>query len=439
MPLMPSCRTRFSQLPHSVRLLAFPLTLLAIEFLDELVYGAGQAAWPVIRDNLGLSYVQIGALLSLPGVIGSLIEPFIGIAGDIIRPGGSSPRRFLILGGGVAFTLALLLAAVSQGFISLMIAFMLFYPASGAFVSLSQAALMDADPTRHEQNMTRWTFAGSLGVVAGPIILSAALVLGPGWRGLYLAFAISAVILVIIARRFPFSPDARSIIDPESTQDSGFDRSPEPQARYKDDVPVVQDFKSGVLNALHALWNKEILRWLVLLEFSDLMLDVLYGFLALYFVDVVGITPAQAALAVSVWLVVGLIGDFLLIPLLERVSGLVYLRLSVILELILFPAFLLVPTMWGKLVLLGFLGLFNAGWYAVLKGRLYTAMPGQSGTVMAVGTVAGLVGSSIPLILGFVAQRYNIEAAMWILLIGPIALLIGIPWQKRGNNRVGSI
>ena len=238
MPLMPSCRTRFSQLPHSVRLLAFPLTLLAIEFLDELVYGAGQAAWPVIRDNLGLSYVQIGALLSLPGVIGSLIEPFIGIAGDIIRPGGSSPRRFLILGGGVAFTLALLLAAVSQGFISLMIAFMLFYPASGAFVSLSQAALMDADPTRHEQNMTRWTFAGSLGVVAGPIILSAALVLGPGWRGLYLAFAISAVILVIIARRFPFSPDARSIIDPESTQDSGFDRSPEPQARYKDDFQL---------------------------------------------------------------------------------------------------------------------------------------------------------------------------------------------------------
>jgi len=434
MPLMPSFRTRFSQLPHSVRLLAFPLTLLTIEFLDELIYGAGQAAWPVIRDDLGLSYVQIGALLSLPGLVGSLIEPFIGIAGDIIRPGGSSPRRTLILGGGVVFALALLLAAVSQGFFSLLIAFMIFYPASGAFVSLSQAALMDAEPTRHEQNMARWTFAGSLGVVAGPLILSAVLVLGPGWRGLFMACAISAVVLVIISRRFPFTPGARSIIDSETTQDRGIDRSPQPQAQHKDDIPVIQDFKSGLLNAVDALRNKEILRWLVLLEFSDLMLDVLYGFLALYFVDVVGITPAQAALAVTIWLVVGLIGDFLLIPLLERVSGLVYLRFSVILELILFPAFLLVPTMWGKLVLLGLLGLFNAGWYAVLKGRLYTAMPGQSGTVMAVGTVAGLVGSIIPLILGLVAQRYNIEAAMWILLLGPIALLIGIPWQKRGQN-----
>jgi FSR family fosmidomycin resistance protein-like MFS transporter len=186
-----------------------------------------------------------------------------------------------------------------------------------------------------------------------------------------------------------------------------------------------------MLNALKALRNKEVLRWLVLLEFSDLMLDVLYGFLALYFVDVVGITPAQAALAVSVWLVFGLVGDFLLIPLLERVSGLVYLRFSVVVELILFPAFLFVPVMWGKLALLGLLGLFNAGWYAVLKGRLYTAMPGQSGTVMAVNTVSGLVGSLFPLLLGILAQRYNIAAAMWLLLLGPLALLVGIPWQKR--------
>lgn len=432
MPRMPSLRMRLTQLSHSLRLLAFPLTLLVIEFLDELVYGAGEAAWPVIRSDLGLSYVQIGALLSLPGVVSSLIEPFIGIAGDIVRPDASSPRRYLVLGGGVAFALALLLAAASQGFISLLVAFIVFYPASGAFVSLSQAALMDADPRRHEQNMARWTFAGSLGVVVGPLILSVALVLGPGWRGLYLAFAIIAIVLVLVARRFPFKPVTSSNGSSEKRQGSGDKGLPDSlRIQQGNNSPVAQDFKSGMLNALKALRNKEVFRWLVLLEFSDLMLDVLYGFLALYFVDVVGITPAQAALAVSVWLVLGLVGDFLLIPLLERVSGLVYLRFSVIAELILFPAFLIVPVMWGKLALLGLLGLFNAGWYAVLKGRLYTAMPGQSGTVMAVNTVAGLVGSLFPLLLGILAQRYNIAAAMWLLLLGPLALLIGIPWQKR--------
>jgi hypothetical protein len=30
-------------------------TLLAIELLDELVFGAREAAWPLIRDELSLS------------------------------------------------------------------------------------------------------------------------------------------------------------------------------------------------------------------------------------------------------------------------------------------------------------------------------------------------------------------------------------------------
>ena len=421
-------------LRNSIRLIAFPLTLLVIEFLDELVYGAGEAAWPVIRDDLGLSYLQIGVLLGVPGLVGSLIEPFIGIVGDIIRPDGSSPRRVLVLVGGVIFMLALLLVAVSQGFTTLLVAFVLFYPASGAFVSLSQAALMDADPARHEQNMARWTFAGSLGVVLGPLALSAALVLGPGWRGLYLVFAFLAVVLVLIARRFAFSPGYSS--NPEVNIK---ERSPDDQSDHIDPhgkaIPVAQDFKTGLRNALQAFKRKEVLRWLVLLEFSDLMLDVLYGFLALYFVDAIGLQPAQAALAVTVWLVIGLVGDFLLIPLLERISGLAYLRISVVMELVLFPAFLLVPNLAVKLVLLGLLGLFNSGWYAVLQGRLYSSMPGQSGTVMAVGTVAGLFGSLFPICLGFVAQRYNIANAMWLLLLGPIALFIGIPRQKREHRR----
>ena len=90
----------------------------------------------------------------------------------------------------------------------------------------------------------------------------------------------------------------------------------------------------AVRDALRVLRRREVLCWLTLLEFSDLMLDVLLGFLALYFVNVVGTTPAQAGAAVAVWTGVGLLGDLLLIPLLERVPGLCYLRWSAALELV---------------------------------------------------------------------------------------------------------
>jgi FSR family fosmidomycin resistance protein-like MFS transporter len=372
----------------------FVLLLLFIEFLDELVFGAREAAWPLIRTGLGLSYAQVGLLLGLPGIFSSVAEPILGILGDV------GNRRTLILGGGVAFALALALAAQSGSLILLLISFMLLYPASGAFVSLSQATLMDGAPERREHNMARWTLAGSIGVVVGPLALSGTAALGLSWRELFLFLAglALAAVLATSRSRFPADRHARPL----------------------------SSLRAGLAGALQALRRRQVLRWLALLQFSDLMLDVLLGFLALYFVDVVGAPPAEAGLAVAVWSSLGLLGDLLLIPLLERVPGLRYLRWSAALELLLFPAFLLAPSTWLKILLVGLLGLFNAGWYAILKAQLYAAMPGQSGTVMTVGNLFGLVGQLIPLGLGVVAQEVGLSAAMWLLWLGPVALLAGL-------------
>jgi FSR family fosmidomycin resistance protein-like MFS transporter len=342
-----------------------------------------------------LNYAQVGLLLGVPGIVSSIVEPLLGILGDVWR------RRTLVLGGGIAFAAALLLTTVSQSFTILLASFVLMYPASGAFVTLSQATLMDADPARHEQSMARWTLAGTLGVVTGPLALGAATVLGVGWRGPFLLFAGLALLLVLLASRFRFATVQHG------SQGNGL--------------------RQGFVDALRALRRGEVLRWLTLLQFADLMMDVLLGFLALYFVDVAGATPVQASVAVAVWTGMGLLGNLLLIPLLERVRGLRYLRWSVVMELAVFPTFLLAPGFWAKLVLLGLLGLFNTGWYSILKARLYSAMPGQSGAVMTVGNIFGLVGGLIPLGLGLVAERFDLMVAMWLLLLGPVALLLGVP------------
>lgn len=392
---------RFTQrLPRMV------LLFLLIEFLDELVYGATEAAWPLIRDDLGLSYTQIGLALALPGLVSIFVEPLLGALGDGER------RRTLVLGGGVVFCAALALYAAAPSFEMLLLAAMLFYPASGAFVSLSQATLMDLEPQRHEQNMARWTFAGSAGVVAGPLLLSLFILLGLGWRGAMggLAF-ISLVVLALAWRGFPLKP-----LQTEEEDEPA--------------LPLLESLRRAVL----LLKRGEVLRWVVLLEFSDLMMDVLYSFLALYFVDVVKMDPGAAALAVSVWTVVGLAGDFLLIPLLERVKGLDYLRVSVVLELILYPTFLLVEPLWLKLVLLGLLGFFNSGWYSILKGNLYSELGKQSAAMLVLDNAAAIVARFIPLGLGVVAQRFGLGAAMWLLLLGPLALLVGLPRKKKNTG-----
>lgn len=255
----------------------FALTLLAIEFLDELIYGAREAAWPLVRTDLGLTYAQIGLLLGLPSLVSSIVEPFLGILADAWR------RHVLILVGGAAFALALLLTALSRDYWTLLVSFVLFYPASGAFVSLSQATLVDAEPTRREQSMACWVLAGSLGDFVGPFALGAAAALALGWRGLYLVFAALAVIPLAVA--------ARSL---------GTSAAPSRSARLD-----LSSFRTGLAGALQALRRGEVLRWLALMQFADLMMDVMLGYLALCFVDVVGVRPAQAATTVAVRLGVG--------------------------------------------------------------------------------------------------------------------------------------
>jgi FSR family fosmidomycin resistance protein-like MFS transporter len=158
---------------------------------------------------------------------------------------------------------------------------------------------------------------------------------------------------------------------------------------------------------------------------------VLFGFLALYFVDVVGVSAATAVLAVTVWTVAGLVGDFLVIPVLERVRSLSYLRGTAAVMSIAFTVFLLVAPLGIKLVLLGLIGLLKSGWYAILEARLYSTLPGKAGTALAASNVAGLIGSLIPLGLGAIAEAAGLKAMMWFLLAGPVMLFVALPREKQ--------
>lgn len=380
------------------RLSRLVLTLLIIEFLDEWVFGLREAAWPLIRQDLQLDYGQIGLLISVPTLLSHIIDPIVGVLGDTWK------RRTLILGGGIVFALCLVGTAVSMSFWPMLLVFIVIHPASGAFVGLGQAALMDSDPERHEQNMARWTFAGSLGVMAGTTTLGLCLTLGLSWR---LPFAVQALcFLLVILWGWRLSYPQLPTLDEDGER-----------------VGLWQ----GLRLALKTMRRVEVVRWLILLEFCNLMLDILLGYLALYLVDVAGVTEAQASLGVTVWAGVGLLGDFALIFLLERVKGLTYLRYSILLEMVLFPLFLLIPVFEIKLILLALLGFFNAGWYSILQGQLYSTMQGQSGAVMAVSTVTGMLGGLMPLAIGLLADQLGLGVAIWALMAGPLVLWVGLP------------
>jgi FSR family fosmidomycin resistance protein-like MFS transporter len=299
-----------------------------------------------------------------------------------------------MVAGGLAFAVSAAVTAAAGGFWLLLFALVLGNPATGAFVSLAQATLMDVDPPQRVRNMARWTLAGSLGYVGGPLLLVVAVYVGFGWRGAIAALAVAALPLTFAAARFP-NPRRES----------------------------APSLAHALRDALAAVRRRDVLRLLLSLEAADLLLDVFHGFLALYLVDAVGQTTSTAALGVAVWTGAGLVGDSLLLPVLRRTTGARVIRVTALLSLVAYPAFLLVQGLAAKLVLLAALGLLNSGWYAIPKAWLYDALPDRSGAAVAVGGLGGIAGAAVPLLLGFLAGAAGITATMWVLLLAPVALL----------------
>ena len=324
-----------------------------------------------------------------------------------VLAGQGRRRRLVILGGGIVFVFTLLAVASARSFAVLLAAFVAFYPASGAFVSLTQAEIMDAWPDRQAQLMARWDLAGAAGAVAGPLLLTAVLASGGSWRAGYLVLAgISALIWLGALLRGRPRPDGRAA-------------AAEAEAEEAEQRP----WTARVAEIGTALRDWGTLRWLLLIELADLLVDVFTGFLALYLVDVAHLTPAVAALAIAIRLGAALAGDAALIVILERVSDLTVLRVSAAAAL-LYPAFLLVPGVVPKLAVLAVLSAATAPWYPVLQARLYGSLPGRSSGAVTLSSAAGRAGGLGPLAVGLVAQSFGLSWALAGLVLVPVAVLL---------------
>ncbi|MFM8319417.1 MAG: MFS transporter [Chloroflexota bacterium] len=400
------------------RLLPLTFLFLLIEFVDELHYGMQGAVLPSLRSDLGLSYAQVGLLLGLPGMLGTFLELGVMVLAD------TRLRQRLVVGGGLLVALGVLGIAAASSFPMALLAFVVVFPASGAFVTLAQGTLMELNPGREPQMMARWTVAGALGNLAGPALIAGGFALGIGWRWSYVALAVMAAGLALLAAagRFPARPASpREHSEPPHASDDADEAAPAAASGLAAQV------KEVLVGMAAAVRNPRLLRWFILLDLSDLLLDVYTGYAALYFADVVALDEAQVSLAVTALMAVGLASNLVLVPVLERVPGRRLVRRTALLAGALYIAWLALPWTWAKIALALAVRFTTLGWYEVLQGEAYAALPGRSGTVMAINSLFGILGGGLAWLIGWFAAQAGLPAAMWLLLAGPLALALFTP------------
>ena len=375
------------------------LPFLLVELFDEVSFGLQAPAIPGMQAELRLTYGEVGLLLGLPGMINAFVEPLLLLLAEGFW------RRRLILGGGLALAFAWLAISAAGDFSMILAAAVLAHPASGALVTLSQASLIDANPGREEAMMARWNAAGSFGSLLGPAIMMASLALGAGWRPPYALLGAGGIALSLLVR--------------SRLRDQG--RPSEAQSR---------GLMRLLPRALDVVQDHDVRRWVVLLQISDLMLDILTGYVGLYFTNVVGLSPAMAALALSGLAAAGLGTDVALIRILDRTPGRRIVRFSAVLVACLYPLFLLIPGAAPKVVLILLIRVLSAGWYPVLQAEAYASANGRSAAMLAFSSAAGVIGSGLAWATGWLAGLAGLQAAMWLLLLGPLGLLLLVPPQR---------
>ena len=385
-------RTRFSRLKQ---LSLLRITLLSMGMFDEIITGFTIVGLPLLRDQLGLSYTQIGLLFVVQSFASILLDPLLNLLTD------RGSKCFWILGGLLILALSFILRANTHSFIVLLLAFGVLFPADEMAVGLSQAALIELNPTQETQVMTRYELLSSIGDFLGPLLVTALVSFSVGWTGLcWLAASIWLVLAIVIStQRFP----RVSVTE--------------------DDEPT--SFMTLLGRLRSALRDPILLRWVALAAIPTMVDEVFLGFIALYLRDVLHVNQATIGLIVAIHTFGALLGLFLLDRFLLKRSTprqlLLWLSLLVLVGMI---CLLSIHVVWVVTLALFIIGLGASGWYPTANGQAYARMPGHASIVRSVMSLFVAADVAIPGIVSLIADHYGLLAGLSFLGLAPVLMLL---------------
>lgn len=363
--------------------------LSAGHLFTDVNQGAVAALIPFLISERGLSLAAAGTLVLAATVSSSIVQPLFGIFSDRSPLPALMPLGLLMAGAGIA------LVGVAPGYPLILLCVVLsgigvaaFHPEAARFANYVSGS-------RRARGMSFFSVGGNAGFALGPV-LATPLVLIFGLPGtLFLAIPatlMAAVLFVEMPRMLRFQP---------TVEDKG------------DEEPV----------AAPEHWGP-FARMIGVVTVRSFVYFGLVTFVATYYAQVLGTSPARGNTALAIMLFAGAIGTLTMGPLADRFGRRVVLGASMLLLPPLIFGFTFVGPNLG-MVLLALIGASTIGTFGVtvVMGQEY--LPGRIGLAAGItmGLSIGLGGLGAP-IFGLLADARGLPFMMVVVAALPVLGLL---------------
>lgn len=373
-----------------------------VRLADELVSFFPFGALEPIRADLSLTYGRASLLLVLYSVVG-----VVGSAGAVASDHVS--RRALAAAGAAGYGVGFLVMAVGPSFAYLVAGICVAGVAGTVMIDATEVALQDlaADEDDLRVLLGQQNVLAAIGSIVGPLVLSATLALGLGWRA---AFGFAALVLFAYAAFLASQPI------PPPTPVKAADGGPTLWRGLRD---VVGDTRVWALGLVV----------LLLTPFDEPFL----GFAIAFFDEHRGHPPAVATLLGGAVTFGGVAGAALAGPVGRRLRS----RTAVAGAVVLSTGVLTVAVAPWAVVQAGGAATVGVGLYVVwidVQARTLTLRPGQAGTTGSLVDLISQPGALIPFAVGHVADRAGLPTAMAVFVALAALLLVAAVATSRPRD-----
>lgn len=392
---------------YEVKAVSLLATGFGIVALDRFIINP---LFPVMKEDLGLSYQDLGMISAVLALTWGISCIFSGRLSDIFG------RKNILIPSAFIFSILVATTGLAGGVASLIVIRALMGLAEGAFVPASIVATIDASkPSRIGLNVGFQQMASPLiGLTLGPIIAIALLDVLPSWHWVFAVAAVPGLIVAFLMMRV-----------------------------LRDDRPVKHNLTHtseshdhpGLLSVLA---NRNVIAATLGMSTCLTALITTATFMPNYLTDFVGLTVTQMGF-VMVGIGAGSCVGQLVIPAISDYTG---RKLTVVISLCFSVALLFgvngVSDSVALFALLFGATLFIAGVVAITVGPLIHGVVPPAAATTATGLVVGigeiLGGAVAPALSGGMADTQGIQViiniALGALLLSVLIYLLGFKEQR---------